>query len=325
MTWNNNDDNNDVPKLPGKNTPPTPPGNTPQPPPLPPAPQQPPSQTPPPVPPGQQPPPVPPGGYGPPPAHTPPPIPPGGYGQQPPVPPGGYGPPPASFNMPGLHQEPGKFAPGQALSQSWALFKRNWLIFITPVIFVMMVNSIAPRIFGRMEPVPEELVGSAFWEGVYSNKQSPVWLDFLTFALLFSLVVVLARGFHIAAEGKKVALPDMFKGVHWLVAVPASFLACAASWFGLLGCVVGIVFTWAIFQFVCPALALRHSFTDSFRHSFTWSFGNFGNALGVAGLSMAVGLGGIAACCIGIIPAYAIAVGLVTCAYRQAAGLPTAA
>ncbi|HEV6955153.1 MAG TPA: hypothetical protein VKY86_18085 [Promicromonospora sp.] len=274
------------------------------------------------------------GGPTPPPGDTTPPP----SGSQPPAyggasePPayGGAGQPPA-YGGPGEQygtQPSGSFQVGEALGFGWRRFTGNWLFWVLFSLLIAVVSGIfnGPS-FGDIQ----ELNEAAMRGDVSADAVAGVSAGSSTLQLVGSLVtsVLSALGINAALRevgGEKATWGALFKVNNFGMVVVAALLLLAASFVGLLACLVGVlvVAIFSVFTYhnvVDRNLNAWAALTTSFRQVGQ----NFGSVFLLELAVLGITILGTIACLVGLLVASPLCTIAVAYAYRRISGGPVAA
>lgn len=288
-------------------------------------------------------PPPPQGGYPPPPASGGYPSPQGGYPHQggyPPPPQGGYPPPPgAGFAPPppGYPGYPGGGAPafsvGDGISWAWNKFSKNVAaLLVATLVFALVIVVLQSVIQGLAIAVSPDRVttydsSDAGFEYSTNVAFSGIGLAITLLGYLLTLVIGAAitsayfGGLFDIANGAPVTIGSFFKPRHIGAFVVLSLLVGILTGIGTALCVLPGLVVSIFLMFATPALLDRNAGAiDAMKTSFGIVKNNFGQAILVWLVGIALVIVGALLCGVGLLVAVPVAALFLVYAYRKLTG-----
>lgn len=246
------------------------------------------------------------------------------YGQAPPPPPPGYG--------GGGGGGGGGYSVGSAFSWGWAKFKENAgamiglvLAFFVVVFLVSIVGSLLTGGFDTSTTMTTNPDGSFNFDSTAAGASTVS--TFLTNALttLVSLffTALLVRGALNVANGQ--GFTNITQGINWLQVLIASLIISVATTIGIIACVIPGLIIGLLTMFTNHFIIDKdQTALDAIKSSFVLVKDNVGSVILFALLAIVVAVGGLLACCIGIVVATPVIVLAQVYTYRTLRGEPVA-
>ncbi|MDT0200447.1 hypothetical protein [Nocardioides sp. AE5] len=255
---------------------------------------------------------------------VPPPLPPNvpsgsGWGGQAPPPPPGWGQEPGAGGMPG----PSRFEAPEAIGYGWKAFRADPAPLVVAALIVLLVPA-AVQLFGNL------VAGGNFFE--FEADGNGVDFDLNPLALIFNilgsfigmlLAAAMVRLVLDVVDGNEVSVGAMFSRFDMVQVVIAAVVLSIAITVGILLCflpgLLVLFFTFFTNYFI---VGKGQDAITAIKSSVSLVSDNFGAVLLLAVLAFLCMIGGIIACCIGILVAYPVVTLATAYGFRTLQGEP---